>query len=188
MNWVTVLIAGYLLTGIDLGLREGVQLWPTHIAPSLVIPFVVYVALFAPHTAALWTGLLIGMVVDLSTPRGPADALTIVVGPHALGFLVAAYFVITVRSMVIRRNPLTLGAVSALAAAIAYLIAIVLLQIRSWCGDPINFSLGDEILQRLGSALATGISGMALSVVLFPMFPVFGFHDPATRRFTRREG
>jgi rod shape-determining protein MreD len=187
MNWVTVLIAGYLLTGLDLGLREGVQLWPTHIVPSLVIPFVVYVALFAPVTGALWTGLLVGLVVDLSTTRGPADSAVVIVGPHAIGFLVMAYFVLTVRTMVIRRNPLTLGALSAIGAAIGYLIAIVVLQIRAWYGDPISFSLTDEVLQRLGSALATGLSGMALSVVLFPMFPVFGFYDQSARRFTRRE-
>lgn len=185
MNPVTVFIAGYLLTGLDLGLREGLQLWPTRIVPSLLLPFVVFVALFAPATGALWTGLLAGLVVDLSTPRG--DQGLLIAGPHALGFMLAAYMALSVRAMVIRRNPLTLAVLSVIGATVAHLIAIVVLVIRGWWGDPIGFSISDEVLQRLGSSLATGISGLVLSGALLPMFHVFGFHDPATRRFSRRE-
>jgi rod shape-determining protein MreD len=184
VNRVVVLVVGYVLMGLELGLREFLRLGPSTSAPSFVIPLVVFVALLAPPLAAMWTALLAGLVVDLATARG--DAGTVVVGPHALGFLAAAWAVLAVRAVLLKRNPLTLMVVSGVAAAISGLVVVALLGVRLLYTEALGFRPLEELGYRMLSALLTMGSGLALSAVLFPMQGWFGFQDPMRRGFTRR--
>lgn len=185
MNVMVALVIGYLLLGLELGIREGLRLWPTNISPSFVLPFIVLVALFAPTTPALWTGLLLGLAVDLSTQRGPE--LTVVIGPHALGYMVAAYFVNVARALVFRRNRVTLVVLSIFAACVANIVALALLALRKIIyADPIALSTGDELLQRFASSVFTGLTAILIAFAIFPLLPALGLHDPASRRFSKR--
>ncbi|MBX3402170.1 MAG: rod shape-determining protein MreD [Phycisphaeraceae bacterium] len=185
MRWTVVLFAAAVLLGLDQAVRHHLAIGHTVIAPSFTLPLVVFIALFAPPLGALWTALLVGLVIDLASPRG-AGAIT-VAGPYALGYLVAAYFVLTVRALMYRRNPLTLMVLSIIACAMAEVIIVTILKIRTVYSDAYVFSGFSQLAQRLLGALYTGVAALVMSFVLFAMMPIFGFHDPRERRFGARK-
>ncbi len=190
MKWPLPLLLGYLLLALEAPVREALRLGPTHAAPSLVFPLIVFVALMASTNAALWMAFLVGLAVDLTTLRAPGAV--IVAGPHALGYIAAAYMIITLRPMVMRKNPITLVVLSVAGEGLAALVVVALFAIRRalWHGDwADNFfdSLLTELGQRWIGCCFTGIAAVALCALFFPLIPWFGFQDPAIRRaFARR--
>lgn len=197
MRWMVTLVLGYLLLALEPVAREALRLGSAGASPSLVLPLVVFVALFAPAVPAYWTALLLGLAADLATLRNSVGATgtlppIVVIGPGALGFLATAFFVHTVRSIVMRNNPLTIGVLSIIGAAIAGLVATSVLTARgifffgSW-DDAIEFSPWRDLVIRLTGALYTGGTGLVLGLVFLAMFNLFGFQDAAGRRtITRR--
>lgn len=180
MKWPPALIIGYLLLGAELGLRDGLGLSPGGAAPSLVIPFVVFIALHAPPTPALWTAILLGLSVDLTTIRGP-EAL-VIVGPNALGYLLGAYFVLTVRGIMLRRNPWVLVVLSILSALISGILVVAIFSFRKVYHEPIDFGSSRQLVERFFAALMTGAAALVVAALLFPIVSVFGFADPHLRR------
>lgn len=182
-----MLIVAAVLLGLEQAVKSPLAVGQTAIAPSVVIPLVVFIALFAPPLAALWTALLIGAVVDLATVWSNGVSELVVVGPCALGFVVGAYFVLTVRALLYRRNPITLMAMSVLASALAALVFVAIHSIRMLYTDAYTFHGLTELGQRLLASVYTGAAGLLLAFALFPMMPLFGFHDPRDRRFGGRK-
>lgn len=183
MNGFAAAIVGYICIVLDLVLREALKIGPAGsagAAPSFVLPFVVFVALYSPQLTALWTALIMGLIIDLLTPRG-AEAI-VVAGPHALGFAAAAYFVLTVRSMLVRRNPLVLVVLSVVGMAIAQLVVVSLLSFRAFYPDPVTWRPLRELTDRMVASFYTAGSALVLSVVLWPLIPLMGFADPQARR------
>lgn len=180
MRWPVVLVLGYLFLAAEIGLREGLSIGPRQSAPSLVVPLLVFVALHAPGVATMWTALLLGICVDLSTQRGP-DAL-VIVGPHALGFLLGAYFVLTVRGVMIKRNPWTLVVLSVLAALLSHTVVIAIFTFRKVYGESVDFVAWQQLVDRFVRSLLTGLGALLSAALLFPIIGVFGFVDPHLRR------
>jgi hypothetical protein len=187
MRWTLVLLCAAVLLGIEQAVKGSLAVGQTVIAPSFVLPLVVFVALFAPPLTALWTALLIGVVVDLGTVWGDGVNPLVVVGPTALGNVVGAYFVLTVRALLFRRNPITLMAMSVGAAALAGLVFVAIHSIRLMYTDAYTFHGLSQLGQRLLAAVYTGGVALVLAFALFPMMPLFGFHDPRERRFGARK-
>ena len=181
MRWPVALLAGYLLLALQPPVCEALRLGSTSAYPSLILPFVVFIALFASPTAALWTGLFAGLAIDLSTPRG--DAALIIAGPHALAYLAAAAFVLRTRPLVMRRNPLTLAVLSILAGTIAALIINLLFAVRRvlW-GDHFADPLLGDLWQRLIGAAYTGGAALILWAILTPLARFFAFQEQGARR------
>ncbi len=190
MNTLAIGLLAYVLMGLELGLRPHIGLGPTgatHIAPSLVLPLVLYVALFAPANAALWLALAVGVVVDLTSVealKGETQLLW-VVGPNALGYLTAAYLVVTIRGIMIKRNPLTLVFLSLVGAALAALVAVAILTVRHQIYADMLRPPGQELLARLGSALYTGAVALVLAPVFGVLSGVLGLQDQPHRRYGR---
>lgn len=176
MNALVVILLGWLMLGLETGLKDTLSVrWGSiAAAPSFVIPLAIFVALCAPPIPALWTCLALGLLLDLTAPQPTATGVLTVVGPHALGLLVAGQFVLLVRPMVIRRHPITLLVLSILGAAIAHIVATTIFTARGLLGDPIIFEPTGELMGRLLSAALTGITAVALSVVLLPLGPMLG--------------
>lgn len=174
MNWLAFAIATWVLFGLELGLRDLLQLGPQPIAPSFVFPLVVFVALMAPHRTTLWAALILGLLTDLTRVVTTDGGNVTVVGPYALGYLLGAQFVLTVRGLVIRHNPLTMVPLAILAGAIAQVVVTALHTMRA-IYDPVQWAAVQELLWRLLAALYTGGTAFALSLVLFPLAGVFGF-------------
>src|SRR5204863_9644703 len=103
-------------------------------------------------------------------------------GPHALGLLIAGHFVLLIRGLLIRRNPLTMVAVSIPAAAIMHIVVVTFFTIRQPYSPLPNFGPASELGGRLLGALLTSGSALALSVILLPLGPSLGLHHPHARR------
>lgn len=170
MNWILLAILAWLALGLETGLRKVLALGPGNISPSFVIPLVVVVALNAPPRAAAWAALLAGLVLDLlwRIPLQGGGTATIA-GPYAIGCLLAAQLVLSMRGMVIPKNPLTVGVLSLLAAAITQIVVVGFMTARASYGDPIEWAATSELLTRLLGALYTGVVGLALGVVMLPI-------------------
>lgn len=185
MSWIVFLIMTWISFGLELGFRDALRLSPGEIAPSFVVPIMVYVALSAPPKQAVWSALLLGVLIDLTwiVPRTDAAATATVLGPHAIGMIVSAQFILAVRGMVIRRHPLTLVVLSIAAAAVTETIVVAFFTLREVYGDPIAFNPTGELITRLGSALYTGATAFAWAIVLRPVDALFRFqHERGGRR------
>lgn len=182
MNWVAFALTAWVFVGLEVGLRSALELGQTGIAPSFVIPLGVFVALGAPGPQALWACLLLGLSVDLTrtVDAEGGEALTMI-GPYALGMLLGGQLTLSARGVLIRRNPLTLGALSVLVAVVAQAVVMVIALVHRLYGDPLASAPGGELWPRLASALATGVAGLVLAKVLTPLTPVFMF--PQTHRW-----
>jgi rod shape-determining protein MreD len=179
MSWPVVLVFGYLCVGLELVVASELRLGDTAVAPSFVVPFLVFIALFAPATRVYWTALILGLSLDLLTPWA---AGTVVPGPKALGFLLAAYFIVTLRTL-INRNTLAVIVFSIVAMAIAQVFFVAVMTFRSVYTVPAPAWHGRaELGQRLLASLYTGGSAAVLGLLLFTFQGLFRFQEPYSRR------
>ncbi len=182
MNRLTVALGAWVLLGLEVGLRV------TGLAPGLVFVFATFIAMCAAPRAAFWAALSLGLLMDLTSPialasPGPPG---VVVGPHAIAYLLGAHLVIAMRGVMIRRNPLTLGFLSLCAGLVAQVTLVGILWVRTMF-DPVAFAPGTELLARAGWALITGGAAVLLAFVLIPLAEVFGLPSQTQRRFGRRD-
>lgn len=179
MSWPVALVFGYLLLAIELVIPTELRVGAGDVAPSFVVPFVVYIAMFAPALTAYWAAVWLGLTIDLASPRG--TEAYIIVGPNAIGLLAAAYVIVTLRA-VVNRNPLALVVFSIVAAAMCGLVVVAIMTLRSWYTPQIPWFAGVELSRRLFSSVYTGLSAAVVGLALFPLHGLFKFHDPYHRR------
>lgn len=184
MSWPVVLVFGYILLGLELVLPGVLRLGPSTVAPSFVLPLVIFIAMFAPPSRAYWAALLLGLSLDLLTPWG---GNLVVPGPRALGFLAAVYLVLTVRT-IINRNTLALIVFSVLGSVLSSIVVVALLTFRSVYSAPDPWHAREELVQRFLSSLYTGGTAALLSIILFSAIGLFRFQDPYTRGRSRMTG
>lgn len=182
MNRITIALAAWVMVGLELGLAPLLAPGSGSIRPGFLLPLAVFVALQAPPRATLWTAVLLGLLADLLAPHVLVDgALATIPGPHALGYALAAQFVLSVRGMVIQRSPLTMTVLSVFAAAIACAVVVALYTVRSFYPEPIDFAPTRTLLTGLASAAYTGVSAFFLSFIFFGLAPLFGLAAPGFR-------
>lgn len=188
MNWVVLALITWVFFGIELGLRDAFRLGLGGIAPSFVFVLLSYIAITARPQLVLWCCVLFGVLTDLTGPvemAGGAPPLT-VVGPHALGFLLAGQLMVSMRALLMRANPPTLAFTAGVGYAVAQIVAVGLFTLRSWMFGGVEWHPTHELLVRLGSAACTGVLGFLLSFILAPVGPLLGMQVPSQRRFSRR--
>jgi hypothetical protein len=181
---ILVAVLGWLCLGLETGLRPhlSMNLGMQTAAPSYVIPLAVFIALCATPSQALWTCLCLGLCLDLLSPRQTAGAPLTIVGPYAIGLLVAGQFVLAMRGIVIRRNPLTVLALSIPAALIVGIVVVALLTLRNAILGGMEWSPTGQLGARFVSALLTGVSGLIIGILLMPLAPALGLHSGPMRR------
>jgi hypothetical protein len=109
------------------------------------------------------------------------------IGPGAIGLVLGAQFILLIRGMVIRRNPLTLVVMTIAAGIISAICTVAIITVRQFIlKDPIEWSATNELVQRLFSALVTGGSALVLSIVLLPLTPMLGLPHSHAHIRTRR--
>jgi hypothetical protein len=182
MNKLALVLVAWVALGLELSLRPALALGATTISPSFVICILTLVAMFAQPSAVRWTALLLGIAVDLLTalPIANAASDTRIVGPSAIAFVLAAQLVLSVRSVMMRRNPLTLGVLAMLAAMATAIALVTVFTVRSWMFDPIAWSATSELWTRCASAVYTGVLGSLLAFALLPLAPVLGLKIETT--------
>ena len=186
MNWFVFILGAWVCFGLELALKPVLDAGSQGVHPSMVVPLLVFIAINAPRKPTLWAAILLGAVMDLLSPIPAVDGGTLtIIGPHALGYLLGVHFVLAVRGMLIRRNPLTMIVISILVMMIAQIVVVAVFSARDLGASSIVWDAGDQLRARFFSSLYTGVSALLLSFVFFALGPVFGFHTTVPTRFAR---
>lgn len=188
MNWIVFILNAWVLLGLEIGLKDALRIGETPVAPSFVMPLAVVVAIAAPSTSALWACLMLGMTLDLTNALEVTAGTTVrtVLGPYALGYVLAGQLVLTMRGLMMRKNILTVGFLSLFCSLVANIVVTAVFTVRSRYDPAVPFNASDELVWRLVSSLYTGLVGIVLGAVLLPMLGAMGLHIGPARRFARR--
>jgi cell shape-determining protein MreD len=188
VNILLFALLAWLATGLEMALPPVLDAGGSGVQPSFLIPLVVFVALHADARPALWSALVLGLLVDLIQPVALIDGgAATIPGPNALGFFLAAQMTLSVRGMVIRRNPLTLVVLSIVAAAVASVVVVAFMTLRGLFDPSLAWRGASELVPGLLSACYTGLTALVLSFPLFALTPFFGFPNLHAPRFARRD-
>lgn len=167
MNWVAFAIAAWITLGLELGLRDALQLGNLDVAPHFAVILLVFVGLWAAPNAALAAALILGAALDVFFQQKLSDATDIVVlGPNALGGLLAGYTVLNLRAVMFRKNVLSLAFLCLVAGALMTIVATALLAIRSVYDDLLFGPAVAYLGQGLASALYTALLAIPFGFVL----------------------
>ena len=185
---VLVAVLGWLVLGLEAGTKGVLSfpVGPASASPSFMIPLMVFICICASPQHALWSALFLGLGVDLAWQYPAAAEPMTVLGPNALGFVLAAQFILAVRGLVIRRNPLTVAAVSIPAAAIVHIVIVAILTVRQSWDTTLSWAPTSQLAARMLSALLTGGSGLLLGVLLMPLAPALGMNSGLARHTSSR--
>lgn len=192
MNWVVFAFLAWLFVGLETGFKDAIAINfdSGPVAPSFLLCLTAYVALGAPPNVARWAALLLGILADLSfdLPLKDSFSQAFLIGPFALGHLLAAQLVLTLRGMMIRRNPLTLGFASMCGALACQILVIAIFSLRRGIfGDDLSLAPWYvELVLRSASSLYTGLLAVVLSFALLPLAPLMGL-NMTQKRFGRRD-
>lgn len=188
MNWWAFCVLAWIALGLELGLKGALELGDTGIAPSFVFCLMVFYAMSAPAMTALWTALVLGLLVDLTaTLDYNSGVAATVLGPHAAGYVLAAQLVLTLRGLIMRRNPLSMAILCIGGFLVAHVVVVALYTVRASYGEGLTWSPSRQLFIRLGSSLYTGGIGLLMAVALLPLSSVIGVGGGA-KRFTPRRG
>ena len=178
MNRIAVAVVAWVLLGLEAGLMNAMELGHTGIAPSFVTVLAVFVALAATPGQTVWTCLLLGLCLDLTNPmtlHTPEGATVTIVGPFALGFVLMGQFLLTMRSMLIRHNPLTMAAMVLVGSIIVHVFVSAAFTVRS-VYDPLAWELWPELTRRLGVSAYSAVIAFPMALALIPAAPLLGLH------------
>lgn len=190
MSWVAFGLLAWLALGLELGLRDALQLGQSGVAPSFVMTLVAFIAAVGTRSAALWSALALGLALDLTNARpapGGVDSV-VMVGPWTLGCLVGCYAAVTMRALTARRSAPAIAFLAVIACAMAGVVATALIVVRSWYDPLVGSSPIAELAQRLGCALFTGVLALVLAPALLFVAPLCGFPHSSQGRERRWRG
>ena len=123
--------------------------------------------------------------MDLCTPEA-----TILVGPHALGYVFGAFVVVQVRTMVFRRRLLTISLLTTLLLIAAAMVVVCLFTVRSWYPQPpaawAEYHPVVEWLRLVGAGIYSGLLALPLGWLLIQTFPMWSFQVDTERRWAVR--
>jgi rod shape-determining protein MreD len=181
-------VAAWILAGLEAGLRDALVIGQTGISPSFVFVLMAFIAMTAPRPVVLWAAVALGLLLDLvfEVPLKQAGSNLTMIGPHALAYALGAQLIVVLRGIMIRRNPLTLGFLSLVGALVANLVLWTIFSLRSVAGAPLVWETKHQIVAALGSAAYTGLLGIVLAFVLFPLAGPLGLPSQQQRRFAVR--
>jgi hypothetical protein len=183
LNWLLFIAISWVFLGLEQGLRDALALGQLGMAPSFAFVLMAFVAMSAPRTTVFWTAAALGVALDLlfRLPMREGTGTVTIVGPHAIAYALAAQLILSMRGLMMRRNPLTLGFLAFVGALLAFFVLDALFTIRHAAGAPIAWEAKRQLVAAMGSALYTGIIGLPLALVLFPLTGVLGFPDHKAR-------
>lgn len=170
MNWVVFLIAAWLLTGVQLGMRAFLP-GSGEIAPLLTVSMLVFAGLTAPHRHALWASVVLGLIADLTNATSLTEgraALTLI-GPNVLAYVLACQLVLAARGIVIPRHPLTHGVLGLCSALIIAILTAAIFMARSFYPESPPFEALRELRIGAFSALLTAVVCLAIVPLLFAL-------------------
>jgi len=177
VNWLVFAILGWLALGLDLGLRPGLALGESGIAPSFTVVLLAWVSLAAPRQHAMWAAMALGVALDLTAlpaARGGSAGITSI-GPNALGCMLGASLAVNMRAMLMHRNALSLGFVAAVVSLTAGVVVVACFALRSWYDPAVAARPSAELVARVGVAVYTGFAALLVAPALHALTPLMGF-------------
>jgi len=164
------------------------RIGPTAVAPNFVFPLAVMVALSAPAHVTLWACLTLGMFTDLTNTVELANGSPhiTVIGPYALGYMLAGQLILTMRGLMIRRNILTVAFLSMAGMVVCNIVVVAIFAIRGTYETGLVFEPTKQLIARLGRSVYTGLLALPLAMLLLPLAHPLGLAIAQQRRFARR--
>lgn len=177
MNWVAFGLLLWGAAGLEQGLAGAFEVGSWGISPRVSLILLAFVSLFASRWHALWAGIVTGVTLDLFHVVGVsgAERSIAVIGPHALGCLLAVYAVLTARSMVFRDRVSTLAMVSFAVTLLVGVTSSSVLLMRSAYDTIELVSPGRMLIVWMGSAVYTGVAAFPIALVFAVIRPLMGF-------------
>lgn len=168
MSWLVFLILLWASMGLDMGLQNLLRVGDSAITPSFGMVLLVFICLHARPGALMLGSIVIGLSMDVLalTPEVGEGARLVVIGPYALGCMLAAYTILTVRSVMQRKSPFTLAALALLATLLAEVIRLTLLTVRGLYDTLVLDGAASSLGTSLGVAVYTGLLALLLAPLL----------------------
>lgn len=185
MRVLPFIAVAWLFAGLEEGLASLFQVGQSGVQPSFLFALVVLAALLASQGAALWTALALGLLKDLLNhlPSVEPRETILALGPYALGYLLAAQFILAMRGVMNRKNPFTFAFLALVGSALAQAVLVALVSIRAAYDQRLLWDASDELLRRLGTSASTAAAALVLALVLLPLAPALGMPAQPQRRF-----
>ncbi len=156
------------------------------LTPHLVVVVVAFAAMHAEASEVGWFALLAGLLLDLSEPSlsGPRAPLYLI-GPSTLGMFFGVHAILSIRGVLIRRNPFSVGAMALVLSLTSGLFWTAWWALRSWYPDsPPPWGEGSALhefgMQFLGS-IFTGAVGIPIGWFLLYFSGSWGFPSVLAR-------
>lgn len=177
MRWGVYVVFLFLAVVLDTAFLQVFAfqgVWPAA-TPCLVT----FVALYAQRPHVLWAAALAGFLVDCTSPslaRFDGIFPYRVIGPTVLAYVMATQVLLPLRSMIVRKNALSLGATTAIFALAAMLVITAIFSARGWyAGSVPPWSGGGTALRHMGAESLRAIASGALAVLLaYPLNMAIG--------------
>ena len=122
MRWLTYFILAYVMLGLQIGLRGFFDIggaWP-----NLVLMAAIYIAINAPHDAALLGCFGLGLIQDMTSEQR--------LGIYALSYGLVAMFTVSTQQIVYRGHPLTHFSL----ALVGSLLTSFIIAVQGWVRGP----------------------------------------------------
>lgn len=201
MRWPVLLVATYLALALQLGLLTLLQIGSGGAAgvsgfsgasPNWLLILLVLVAMWASPMEIAWTAIILGVIDDL-TMRSfafadrPADYTLI--GPGAIGFLVAGFAVLQLRGLVFRDSVLAAGTLVFIAGLLARVTTAAILALRTWSfafDMPIpGWHASDAIVQGFVEVLMSALLALPVGLLFRQTLGAWGFTAAKSRHGNR---
>jgi hypothetical protein len=104
-----------------------------------------------------------------------------IVGPHAIAYALACQLILSMRGLMMRRNPFTLAFLALVGSLVAYLTLDAIFTMRHLAGAPIAWEAKRQLMAGVGSALYTGLVALPMALLLFPLAGMLGLPDQKAR-------
>ncbi len=188
MKWIVAVPILFVALVLDVSFMPVFELGG--ITPRLVVVVVAFAAMHVDGPIVRWFALLAGFLMDLSEPSlsGPRAPLYLI-GPSTLGMLFGVEAVLSIRGLLVRKNPLSVGAMSILLSLTSGLFWTAWWALRSWYPDsPPPWGDGSALrefgTQFLGS-ISSGICGIPVGFLLLHFSGAWGFPSFLARARTQ---
>lgn len=172
MRWLFFCIVAWFCIGLELGFADALQVGQGKAQPSFVMILLAFVALWTTTSHVVVASLFCGLFLDLVFVVPLASGETaVILGPHALGCMLGAYTVRTMRGLMFRRGALAVGFLAMVGTFVACVVVIACLRIRNFY-EPLD----------IPPASSTLFAGLLAALITFGVGIPFGWLLGALRK------
>ncbi|MEM6854133.1 MAG: hypothetical protein AAF593_06970 [Planctomycetota bacterium] len=174
MNWIVFSITAYVFFALQAGLEPA---WAVGDAtPNLLLILAVFVGVSARKPAVPWAMLVVGVLLDLIP--GPLKDQGVILGPHAVGYLVGGYAVLQLRNLLFRESTVTIVLMVFAVGGFAALVETLIYALRGlpWLANQgLGWSTTEQLWRRLQELIYTAALAVPIGLLLQSTRKIWGF-------------